>query len=82
MTNKSKFDHKANICFDCQNAVPNGEDRGCPWSERFEPVPGWTAELAVTNPHWNPSLTYEITACPLFIADERKVNHYGRIIED
>ena len=71
-----------NICFDCQNAIPNPETgRGCPWSERFEPVEGWTAELAVLNPNWNPSLTYHITACPLFLADERKVNHRGRIIE-
>ena len=71
-----------NICIDCQNAVPNAEKgRGCPWSERFEPVPGWTAELTMVNKNWNSGMTYEITDCPLFIADERKVDYHGRIID-
>lgn len=69
--------HKPNICFDCQNSVPNGEDRGCPWSERLEPVPGWTAKKIVRDINWHPFETYEITACPLFVADERR-EYYGK----
>lgn len=82
MTKGKKCCHEANICFDCQNAVPNAETgRGCPWSERFEPVPGWTAELTTVNRNWNSSPTYAITDCPLFIPDERSVDRYGRITE-
>lgn len=74
--------HEANICFDCQNAVPNEETgRGCPWSEHFEPVPGWTATETVVNKNWNSAPTYSITACPLFIPDERKMDFYGRSVE-
>lgn len=30
-------------CWSCANAVPS-VGTGCPWSERFEPVPGWVAQ--------------------------------------
>ena len=31
------------LCWTCKNAVPT-KTSGCVWSERFEPVAGWTAE--------------------------------------
>lgn len=69
-----------NICFDCQRACGD-----CSWSEidqktrkpRFEPVPGWTAEV-VHYPAWmngnkaKYEETYHITACPLYISDRRR----------
>ena len=32
------------LCWQCENAVPNHKGRGCEWSRRFRPVPGWTAQ--------------------------------------
>ena len=70
---------KTNICIDCQNACG-----GCSWSEvdpetekvRFEPVPGWTAEKVLLKGISKKSKhqvleTYHITACPLFVPDEK-----------
>lgn len=61
---------KANICFDCQNACG-----GCSWSEKFEPVPGWTAKKVTQKTHLHKGAvrwieTYHITACPEFVKDE------------
>ena len=44
---------------------------GCPWSARFEPVPGWDAEPVEksgnsTNP---PISTYNIKSCPMYVND-------------
>ena len=63
---------RANICFDCTNAVPDDNGHGCPWSRKFEPVPGWTAEPTVLNPggRYDRTETYRITACPLFERDQ------------
>ena len=63
---------KANICFNCSNAVPDNKGHGCPWSRDFEPVSGWTAEPVVLNPgrKYERTETYQITACPLFDPDD------------
>ena len=71
--------YKVNICFDCQRACG-----GCSWSAidkktkrpKFEPVPGWTAEKVKYNAWQNKNSTkwidtYYITACPLYLPDER-----------
>lgn len=71
---------RTNICFDCQNACG-----ACPWSEydpetkkpRFQPVPGWTAEPVKLNLGTRKAVriivdTYHITACPLFLPDEKR----------
>ena len=60
-----------NLCGDCENAVPNGKERRCPWAERFEPVPGWTAEkvpfaVSVERKSQASGYSYNVTACPLF----------------
>lgn len=62
-----------NICFDCKNAVPDSEGHGCPWSRKFEPIPGWTAEPTVlgTGKSYTATDTYEITDCPLFDPDDK-----------
>ena len=58
---------KANICFECKNAVPSAKrGTGCPWSRNFEPVPGWTAEPVTLHQEPHQTETYRITACPRF----------------
>lgn len=66
--------YRSNICFDCARAVG-----GCPWSRRFEPVPGWKAKaitrsLGTNKGEYDGHLvdTYEITACPLFEAEKNE----------
>lgn len=66
---KEKKHNVANICFDCKNAVPDDQGHGCPWSRKFEPVPGWTAEPVMMGGNSNSVNTYSITACPLFDPD-------------
>ena len=63
---------KANICIGCKNAVPDNRGHGCPWSENFDPVPGWTAKKVILNPGriYDETETYQITACPLFDPDK------------
>lgn len=66
-----------NICADCDNACG-----GCSWSARdpetnkirYEPIPGWTAEVSVLPPSGDAKevRTYHITACPLFRRSVRK----------
>lgn len=64
--------NKANICINCKNAVPDNRGHGCPWSERFDPVHGWTAEPSVLRAGYGkPIETYRITACPMFDRDDR-----------
>lgn len=58
-----------NICFDCKNAVPDKEGHGCPWSRKFEPVPGWTAEPVKVGAGKYVVDTYCITDCPMFDED-------------
>jgi hypothetical protein len=61
---------KTNICFDCDRACG-----GCSWSRNFEPVPGWTAQKVSLNMGNSArrkqryTITYSITACPLFTPD-------------
>lgn len=52
-------------CWSCANAVPS-VGTGCPWSERFEPVPGWKAKLRVISTSNGSVYTYQITRCPLY----------------
>lgn len=59
-----------NICFDCIHAVPDDDGHGCPWSMRFEPVPGWNAELVLLGGYKCKIETYEIKGCPLFERDK------------
>lgn len=56
----------ANICFDCINSVPDDKGHGCPWSERFEPVPGWKAEPTIINGALAPVKSYDVKECPLY----------------
>ena len=68
----------ANICFDCKNAVPDDRGHGCPWSRKFEPVEGWTAEiikLNIGNGRYEDN--YHITACPLFDPDSPEPRKSG-----
>lgn len=66
---------QANICIDCARACG-----GCSWTGiddkgelRWEPVPGWTAEkIQMKVGNYKTVDTYHITACPLFIREEKK----------
>lgn len=44
---------------------------GCPWSARFEPVPGWDAEPVEKsgNNTNSPISTYNIKSCPMYVND-------------
>lgn len=54
-----------NICIDCKRAYGD-----CPWSARYEPVPGWTATPTRRRSTAGDKRviieSYKITACPLF----------------
>ena len=52
------------LCWDCANAVPNGEN-GCPWSRGFNEVEGWL--VSVDKFHENAGVT--VVSCPLFKRD-------------
>ena len=58
------------ICWDCRNAVP-GEDRGCSWSKKGKPVPGWDAQRRDVMSYDRHGSTYVesyvVRACPEFI---------------
>ena len=70
--------NKANICFDCKNAVPDNAGHGCPWSRKFEPVPGWTAKPVKVGAGNYANDTYCITECPLFDPDDREKDEERR----
>lgn len=62
---------RANICFDCKNAVPDDCGHGCEWSRKFEPVPGWTATpTTLRSGGCTPTESWHITACPKFDPDD------------
>ena len=44
---------------------------GCPWSARFEPVPGWKAKpVQKSGNNTNPPIdTYDIKFCPMYVND-------------
>lgn len=49
------------ICWDCKNACG-----GCEWSDRLEPVPGWTAKKVKKFDHGLEYTTYSIKKCLKF----------------
>lgn len=52
-------------CWSCANAVPSVRT-GCPWSERFEPVPGWVARRRVVSRSRGTYCTWKIIQCPRY----------------
>ena len=63
---------KGNICNRCKRAARFIEFP-CPWASKFEPVEGWTAEETTLNFASAKNLiTYHITKCPLFMADDER----------
>lgn len=46
------------LCWDCKNALGK-----CSWSQRFEPIEGWTAEYDSKKD------SYHVTDCLLFERD-------------
>ena len=53
-------DRSNELCFHCVNGAG-----GCEWSNRLQPVPGWTAEYTEkTGNYW-------ITACPKYEEGDR-----------
>lgn len=54
---------------------------GCPWSARFEPVPGWDADpVEKSGNNTNPPIsTYDIKFCPMYVNDgSREPEERGR----
>ena len=52
-------------CWSCANAVPS-VGTGCPWSERFEPVPGWVAQPRIIARRRGEIHTWKIKKCPQY----------------
>ena len=50
------------LCWECKNAC----DRGCCWSDHFEPVPGWEAEYDTNS---NCIDSYVVFSCPEFVRE-------------
>ena len=57
------------LCWQCENAVPNHKGRGCEWSRRFRPVPGWTAQGPGEGDECE---GYFVVACPKFQREVRQ----------
>ena len=67
------------LCWDCTHAVPSADGtRGCPWSIRAKPVPGWTAERVKFNAGHD--YTYKIIGCPMFLRDGTPLPSSSHII--
>ena len=74
----SRFNDKPEtICFKCDNAKG-----GCPWSDRFEPVDGWTAEETLVNygDQVHVTSSYCVSDCPMYTPDADK--NFKRIHND
>ena len=62
------------LCWRCRRACG-----GCSWSQRLQPVPGWTAtHMRRRTGHSRGGAvmmdTYSIKACPEFVPDRSAVN--------
>lgn len=62
--------NRASICIDC------GRGGGlCPWSQRFEPIPGWKAEKVILRTQRGGKSKHEeifkVIECPGFCRRER-----------
>ena len=55
---------KETLCWHCENAVG-----GCPWSDSFTPVKGWTAEKIEATKS-RPFTSCNIIECPMFVRDK------------
>lgn len=55
-------------CWECAHSVPSRDGtRGCPWSLRFEPIPGWDAlKTQCEDEDGEKDTTYKISRCPNF----------------
>lgn len=60
------------ICWHCKHAVPKIEDgkytKGCEWSIKHEPVPGWITNACVDYRYPNGKIvkSYSVKSCPKF----------------
>lgn len=58
------------ICFECERSMRGS----CPWRERFEPYPGWTAEkTALKCGGTVTTVSYNVRACPGFVASRELI---------
>ena len=51
------------LCWECSRVY---KGRGCCWSDRFEPVPGWEAVPTVKSSGRYKTDSYNVRRCPLF----------------
>lgn len=54
------------LCWSCENAVPDKHGRGCPWSRKLQPVPGWIAKKTNKSADGD---SCHIIGCPLYAPD-------------
>lgn len=68
------LDRSVSICNECERAT-----RGhCPWAERFEPHPGWTATKKEMKTGYLTWETYKVHACPRFAPTWEKIRIVNR----
>ena len=57
------------LCWFCSKAC-GGSD--CPWANKLQPVPGWTAKPSIVMSNYNQINTFRIFECPLYEKEKRK----------
>ena len=57
------------LCWDCQRAV-----KQCPWSARFQPVPGWDAEPTRIATAFGTIPSFHVKSCPMHVPDPEGSN--------
>lgn len=63
------YENAGSLCWRCRHAVPSifEENKGCSWSRRFEPIPGWEArEVFYTRDDEKIPGGYLVKSCPEF----------------
>lgn len=58
---------KETLCWDCEKALGY-----CPWSERFDPVPGWNAtptKIPLYDGNGGYMDSFLVHECPMFVPD-------------
>lgn len=74
-------------CDTCQHAAPSpAKGLGCPWSIRYEPVPGWDATpTRIANQRGSARFSqdgymdsYAIRDCPLYKAERPREQEHGK----
>lgn len=75
--NNTYYESSKQLCWNCKRCT-NSAEFNCPWSEKGEPIEGWTAFKGKDYYHKDPldnkkkymGYSYEIIECPLYVKDK------------